>query len=698
MKIKEFILELLSVAKFDGVSFRSICKKLSLTSSPEKQALLDVLSEMEKDKVIIEYSSKFFLPQYSNLIEGKVKRHERGFAFLIRTDGEADLFIPPKYLNGAYQGDKVLVKKTAFKGGSSDEAEVVKILERGVNRLTGVFFAEKGYGFVRPDDSGFGSDIYVGKGRTMNAQTGQKVAVKILSYPLSGNPNGLITDILGSPFDVETQVKSVLIKADVPLEFSQKVLSEANGISEEISKEERNQRVDYTNLLTVTIDGDDAKDFDDAISIEKTKDGYLLYVHIADVSAFVKEGSKIDIEAYKRGTSIYIPGKVFPMLPEKLSNGVCSLKPNEERLALSVVMLFDDNGIMQQKSFYKSIIKSNYRLTYKKVQGIFDDDALLLKEYKEVVPMLKCGLELMQKMLALRDKKGSVDLGVEECKITFEEGELVVEKREGLLSERLIEQFMISANVAVAEFIYYAELPCIYRVHGKPDSEKVLSLKKFLSACALPVPQKLQFPMDYQKILNSLEDNPLKGVVSDVMLRSMQKAVYSPENEGHFGLNENCYCHFTSPIRRYPDLTVHRILKGIIEGRVGEVIDEYLPKIYEIADNCSTTEKKAELIERDVDDLYICEFMEQFIGDLFEGIISGVTSFGFFVRLENAVEGLVPLETLPKGNYEFYEESFTLKNNKHSFSLGQTVFVRLVGCDIQSGKITFDLIGKFKQK
>ena len=237
-------------------------------------------------------------------------------------------------------------------------------------------------------------------------------------------------------------------------------------------------------------------------------------------------------------------------------------------------MLFDDNGIMQQKSFYKSIIKSNYRLTYKKVQGIFDDDALLLKEYKEVVPMLKCGLELMQKMLALRDKKGSVDLGVEECKITFEEGELVVEKREGLLSERLIEQFMISANVAVAEFIYYAELPCIYRVHGKPDGEKILSLKKFLSACALPVPQKLQFPMDYQKILNSLEDNPLKGVVSDVMLRSMQKAVYSPENEGHFGLNENCYCHFTSPIRRYPELTVHRILKGIIDGRVGEVIDD----------------------------------------------------------------------------------------------------------------------------
>ena len=694
MKITEFIVSALERAGKDGVSFRNLAKKMEISSNAEKEVLLEVLSNLEKEKVITEYHSRYFLAQNSGLIEGKIKRHERGFAFLIRSDGDADLFIPPKYLNGAYQGDKVLVKPTAFKGGSSDEAEVVKILERGVNRLTGLFFAEKGYGFVRPDDAGFGSDVYIGKGRTLNAKTGQKVAVKILSYPANGSPNGIVTDILGSPYDLQTQVKSVLYSHDVPLEFPPAVLKEVEGISEEISKQERDGRHDFTNLLTVTIDGDDAKDFDDAISIEKTEKGYILYVHIADVSAFVKAGSKTDKEAYKRGTSIYIPAKVFPMLPEKLSNGVCSLNPNVERLTLTAKLAYNSEGVLIEKCFYKSIIKSNYRLTYKKVQAIFDGNSDLQKEYKEVLPLLFTSRELMHKMLDIRNKKGMVDLGVEECKIAFENGELIVEKREGLESERLIEQFMISANVAVAEYVYYMELPFIYRVHGKPDAEKVQSLKSFLRACALKVPQKLEFPMDFQKVLISLENNPLKGVVSDVMLRSMQKAVYSQENEGHFGLNEQCYCHFTSPIRRYPDLIVHRILKGIIEGRVGEVIEEYGVKVNEISLNTSESERKADLIEREVDDLYICKFMEQFVGDLFEGIISGVTNFGVFVRLENAVEGLIPLESLPKGRYEFIAESYTLKSNKLVFKLGESVAVKLVSTDFSSGRIYFDLIRK----
>ena len=694
MKIKEYILSLLNTCSKDGISFKSIAKKLEITSYSDKEDLLSVLKSMEKDKIITEYNGRYFLPEFSGLIEGKIKRHARGFAFLIRTDGEADLFIPPRFLNGAYQGDKVLVKPTFIRGGSSDEAEVVKILERGVNRLTGVFFAEKGYGFVRADDDGFGADVYIGKGRTLNAKTGQKVAVKIISYPNSGNPEGVITDILGNPFDIETQVKSVLISNDVPFEFPEGVLKEAQKIKEEISSEERIERRDLTSLLTFTIDGDDARDFDDAISISKTQEGYLLYVHIADVSAFVPAGGKIDKEAYKRGTSIYIPGKVFPMLPERLSNGVCSLNPNVERLAITAELTFDFSGKLMQKSFYKSIICSNFRLTYKKVQGIFDGDSDLAKEYSEVLPALNCARELMHKMLDRREKKGMVDLGVDECRIFFENGKLMVEKREGLESERLIEQFMISANVAVAEFIFYAELPLIYRVHGKPSAEKVASLKSFLGACGLKIPQKLEFPMDYQKILLSLKDNPLKGVVSDVMLRSMQKAVYSEVNEGHFGLNEECYCHFTSPIRRYPDLIVHRILKAVIEGRVGEVLELYEGTVSQIAQNTSDSERKADLIERDVDDLYICKFMEQFVGDYFEGIVSGVTSFGVFVRLENGVEGLIPLEDLPKGSYEFYEESFLLKSNKLSFRLGDSVIVKLLSTDLSSGRIYFGFVGK----
>ncbi len=694
MKITEFIISLLQTAGKDGISFRGLAKKLGIVSYSDKEDLLAVLKNMEKDNLITEYNTRYFLPENSALIEGVIRRHERGFAFLIRSDGEKDLFIPPKYVNGAYQGDKVLVKLTNFKGGSSDEAEVVKILERGVNRLTGVFFAEKGFGFVRPDDAGFGSDIYIGKGRTLNAKTGQKVAVKIVSYPANGSPNGVVTDILGNPFDINTQVKSVLINHDVPFDFPASVLAEVQQIKDEIPSEEWREREDFTDLLTFTIDGDDAKDFDDAISLQKTTGGYILYVHIADVSAFVKEGSKTDKEAYKRGTSIYIPGKVFPMLPERLSNGVCSLNPNVKRLTLTVKMTYDNNGVLQEKSFYKSIIRSDYRLTYKKVQAIFDGDAALLSEYSQVIPTLFYARELMHKMLDLRNKKGMVDLGVEECKITFENGQLIVEKREGLESERLIEQFMISANVAVAEFCYYSELPLVYRVHGKPDGEKVASLKNFLKACGLNVPNKLEFPTDFQKILNGLENNPLKGVVSDVMLRSMQKAVYSPENNGHFGLNEQCYCHFTSPIRRYPDLTVHRILKGVIEGRVGEIFPYYEEKVGEISLHTSETERKADLIERDVDDLYICKFMENFVGDFFEGIISGVTSFGVFVRLENAVEGLITLEDLPNGRYEFIEESFTLKSNKVAFHLGESVVVKLLSTDLSSGRIYFGLIKK----
>ena len=694
MKIVEFIVSLLQTCKHDGISLKNLLKKMQITSYSEKQEVLNLLSSLEKDKIIIEYNSRYYLTEYCNLIEGKIRRHERGFAFLIRTDGLPDLFIPPKYLGGAFQGDTVLVRPLVSKVGSSDEAEVVKILARGVNRLTGVFFAGKSYGFVQPDDAGFGADIHIGKGRSLNAKTGQKVAVKILSYPNGGSPEGIVTDILGNPFDINTQVKSVLINHEVPFEFPEKVIKQAEKICEEISEEERLSRTDFTDLLTVTIDGDDAKDFDDAISLEKVSDGYLLYVHIADVSAFVEEGSEIDKEAYKRGTSIYIPGKVFPMLPERLSNGVCSLNPNVERLTLTAKLKFDFKGDLIEKSFYKSIINSNYRLTYKKVQAFFDGDSEIIRQYKQAKSLLNGAKELMQIMLDKRNKKGMVDLGVEECAIYFDNGELIVEKRDGLQSERLIEQFMVATNVAVAEFIYYAELPMIYRTHGKPDGDKVNVLKNFLRACGLKVPNKLEFPMDFQKVLTSLEDNPLKSIVSDVMLRTMQKAVYSSENVGHFGLNESCYCHFTSPIRRYPDLIVHRILKAVIEGRVGEIIEKYEGKVVEISTSTSDSERKADLIERDVDDLYICKFMQNFIGDYFEVIVSGVTNFGVFVRLENAVEGLIKIEDLPKDQYQFFEESFTLKSNKHSFKLGDSLIVKLVSTDISIGRVYFTFVSK----
>lgn len=700
MEFKQYILEVLSEKGRDCVTFKTLVKNLKLNTEFDKRALSDVLKVMEKENLIVETGGRYYPFDGKNFVVGRIKRHERGFAFLIREDGKPDLFIPPKKLNGAFQGDKVLVRRN-FDGKrkfdeKSDEAEVVKVLERGKNEVIGRYFAEKGFGFLTPDDSGFGSDIYIGKGKSGGAKTGEKVACRIISYPEKEgmSPKGEIFKVLGSPFDVATQIESILIENKARENFSNEVFKETENITEEITEAEEKCRKDLRDLLTITIDGDDARDFDDAISIIKSANNYRLYVHIADVTHFVKKGGAIDNEAYLRGTSIYLPERVIPMLPEKLCNGVCSLNPDVDRLALTVEMTFDGGANLVDKSVYKSIIRSNRRMTYKKVQAIFEGDAALKKEYADILDLLFSARELKDKMLARRVEKGFVDLDVLETNVYFENGELMVDKREGLESERVIEQFMIAANVAVAEFVFYAEMPFIYRIHPEPDSEKVTALCEFLKAAGEKVKKRPKYPRDFEEILENVKDKPFFAVINEFVLRTMQKAIYSSENSGHFGLNESCYCHFTSPIRRYPDLTVHRILKGILEGNAEKIFEEYKNKISEIAINCSDTERNADLIERAADDVYICKFMEQFIGDYFESIISGVTSFGVFVRLENSAEGLVPLESLPKDRYEYFAESYTLKGNKHTFKLGETLLVQLVASSIETGNIDFKFIKK----
>jgi len=696
MNLKQFILEQFNNGDFNWITAKALAKRLNFQQKSDITLLSGVLNEMEKEGNLISLNGRFALPSRSGLILGKIKRHERGYAFLIPEDGSEDLFVPPKYMENAYQGDLVLAERLDYSRGDSDECRIVKIVERGVSRVTGVYFSERGFGFVCPDDSAFGADIYIKKGKSGGAKTGQKVVCEITGYPLERNPTGEISAILGNPMTLQTQVKSILISNDAPEVFPQEVINECYAIDEQIPKNEISSRQDFTSLLTVTIDGEDARDFDDAITVFKEQENYILYVHIADVSAYVKSGSAIDLEAYKRGTSIYMPEKVIPMLPEKLCNGVCSLRPNEKRLAVTVKMIFNGKGELTEKCFYKSIIESNHRMTYKEVQAIFEGDDKLINKYSDVYEMLINARELKDKMLLLRDEKGSVDLDVQESKVSVVEGKISVESRLGLQSERLIEQFMISANVAVAEFVFYSEMPGIYRVHLPPSAEKSENFLAFINAVGIKQGKnKLKYPKDYQKILNSLEGNSLSPVVNQVMLKSMQKAEYSAQNQGHFGLNEQCYCHFTSPIRRYPDLIVHRILKGILDGDGLNVAEKYSKNIGEIAQNCSLCERKADLIERAVDDVYVCKFMSQFLGDYFEAIISGVTSFGVFVRLENSVEGLVPLEYLPRGKYDFDAKLFTLKSTKHNFSLGQKVCVKLTKADIQTGKIDFAYVGKF---
>jgi len=698
MNFKDIVLEQFKTGKVAGISEKTLAKRLGLFTVSDKKALKNLLRSLEKDGVLICENGLFSLYDESKYIKGKIRTFERGFAFLIPADGSEDYFIPPHARNGAYQGDEVLAKKTFESDENSDEAEVIKILSRGTQTLSGVYYTHGGYAYVQPDDKNFGARIVVPKGKGLFARSGEQVVCKLISYPLDGNPSGEIVRICGDPQDVKAREESILLTNNVRTEFPGKVLYEAERIPLEVTASSTANRTDFRALTTVTIDGDTAKDFDDAISLERTENGgYRLYVHIADVSEYVQAGGAIDREAYERGTSIYLPDRVIPMLPERLCNGICSLNPEVDRLTLTVSIDYDKSGEITDKSFYKSVINSNRRLTYKKVQAALDGDEKAEAEYKDVMALITAAKELKDVLLKKRREKGSVDLEVEECAVMACGDEITVEKREGIESERIIEQFMIAANVAVAEFAYYAELPLIYRVHEKPSAEKTQAFLDFLSATGLEsVKTTPRYPKDFQTVLDGFIGKSIYPVVNNVMLRSMQKAVYKSENNGHFGLNERCYCHFTSPIRRYPDLIVHRVLKGVLDGQTGIVSDEYSPEMTEIAAKCTENERKADLVSRDVDAAYVCKYMRAFIGDFFEVIVSGVTSGGLYVRLENSVEGFVPVERLPRGKYEFFERGYALVSGKRKFTLGDVLLVKLVATDISSGKIYFEYIARDK--
>ncbi len=699
MTVKEYIINLFESGEIKHIGEKALSKRMRLNGESEKKQLRKILDELEKEDVLIYIDGSYSLTKTSGFLKGKIKTFEKGYAFFIPDDGSDDLFIPYKNRNGAYQGDSVYVRKTYETGGDSDCAEVVKITKRGVTSLSGIYYEKNGVAFVSPDDDSYGTDIMVARSKNNNLRSGEQVIVTITSYPLDKKPMGRISCVLGNPRDIYSRVNGVLMVNDVRTVFGAEVIRQIEKIPDVVLPKQAENRKDYRQLLTVTIDGDSAKDFDDAISVFKTQDGFELYVHIADVSEYVGENTVLDKEAYERGTSIYLPDRVIPMLPEKLSNGICSLNPNQDRLTLTVKCEYDGDGNIIQKSFYKSIIRSNCRMTYKKVQAFFDGKKEALSEYKEYAEMLNVAKSLQALLTKHREESGYVDIDVCESNIYFDaQNKLIVEKRESIESERLIEQFMIAANVAVAEFLYYADLPAVYRVHETPSAEKIENLCEFLKATQIGIGKgKFKYPKDFSNVLNQAQGKPIFSVVNDVVLRTMQKAVYSFENKGHFGLNEKCYCHFTSPIRRYPDLTVHRILKGVLDGCSGEVCSKYSPKVAQIAENCTLTERKADLVERTADDLYVCKFMSDFVGDFFEGLVSGVTAYGVYVRLENSAEGFIPLETLPSGNYAFDKTKFLLTGKKFTFKIGDCLLVKLVGVDYYRGKITFAFVSKQHQ-
>ena len=619
----------------------------------------------------------------NNLIQGVLQGNYRGYAFLLNEDG--DYFISRNDLKGAMHGDEVLCREVRSHGHSRG-AEVVKIISRGVSRIVGAFSSCKSGGFVIPDDKRYYEDVFVPFKYCKNAKTGDKVEVVITDYPKRGSPEGKIIEILGRQYDFDTEVLGIERAYNLASSFPKKVVAEAERVA--VHRAELSTREDFTNDLVITIDGEDARDFDDAVGVTFDGKHYVLSVHIADVAHYVTAGGVIDREAYKRGTNVYFPEKVIPMLPKRLCDDVCSLRQGEERLTLSCIMKVDKKGNVVSSTITEGVIKSFARTTYTEVQKILDGDKKIKQKYAELVPMITLMDDLAKILIEKRKERGSVDLEVKETEIRVVDGKIQIKVRKRAMANRIIEEFMILANETVAQTMFSRELPCVYRVHESPSEEKLTSFYDFLRGLSIAPPKN----NDFASLLESVKDKPTYPLVNRVMLRSMQKAKYSPVDIGHFGLASEHYCHFTSPIRRYPDLVVHRIIKRMLESGESNLNAEFTPFIGDASKQSSDTERNAETAERAMDDFYKMMYMSERIGEEYEGIISGVTNFGIFVELDNSIEGLVRIETLRGGWYDYDEKRFILKNKKYEYKLGQNVKIKVAGIDMGAKRTEFALV------
>ncbi len=625
------------------------------------------------------------------VIEGKIQGNRRGYAFLMPLDDSGiDYFIPHCDLRGAMHGDTVLAE-TTFGVGERTTARVLKVINRGVKEVVGTYSQSRNGGFVTPDDDKFFTDIYIPQGSGLRAKNRDKVVCKILAYPKGKCPEAQIVKILGKQFEKTAELKSIIYSYKLPERFSENVIRDTNNLIGEISNEEIKNRKDFRDDLIFTIDGETAKDFDDAVSIRKEKDFFYLGVHIADVSHYVKEGGFIDAEAFNRGTSVYFPESVIPMLPERLCNDLCSLRPNEDRLTLSCVMKINLKGEVVDSEIVSSVINSKYRLTYNFVQEVLDGKIKCVD--KKLLSSLKLMDELTDILIKKREERGSIDLDIKESSIAVTNGEIKIELAKRLKSHRIIEEFMILTNVTIAEYFYYLEIPFVYRTHGKPTEERLDDFYAFLEGLGVRYKRRKDevFSKDFQAILNNVNEN-IAPLVNRVMLRSMQKAKYTPTCEGHFGLSEKFYCHFTSPIRRYPDLAIHRIIKYFLKNGIKGLEEKFSDYSYESSVKSSEREKIAKDAELAVDDYYKLLYISDYEGEEFDGVISGVTSFGIFIELENCIEGLVKVETLPGKNYQYDKNKFSLSNGNITYKLGQKVKIMVSGVDLTDKRAEFILL------
>lgn len=709
MEKEAFMEKLLSFMKeeaYKPLTVQELEEMLNITEAEEFKELVKALVALEEKGLIVRTrSDRYGIPEKMNLIKGKISAHAKGFAFLLPEDTSlSDVFIPPNELNTAMNGDIVMVRLNSQSSGSRQEGTVIRILERAIQRVVGTYTETRNFGFVIPDDKKITSDIFIPKNGKNGAAEGHKVVVKLTSYPEGRmNAEGEIETILGHKNDPGIDILSVIHKHGLPGDFPADAMEQASSTPDTIDEKDLKDRRDLRDQVIVTIDGADAKDLDDAVTVTKLDDGsYKLGVHIADVSHYVTENSPIDKEALERGTSVYLVDRVIPMIPHRLSNGICSLNPKVDRLTLSCEMTINSQGQVTEHEIFQSVIKTTERMTYSDVNQILvDDDEELKQKYEPLVPMFKDMERLAQILRDKRMNRGAVDFDFKEAKVLVDEEGAVkdVVIRERSVAEKLIEEFMLVANETVAEHFHWMNVPFIYRIHEEPNAEKLQKFLEFVTTFGYVVKGTAGdiHPRALQSILDAVRDRPEETVISTVMLRSMKQAKYDPQSLGHFGLSTEFYTHFTSPIRRYPDLIVHRLIRTyLINGKVDEATQEkWAERLPDIAEHTSTMERRAVDAERETDDLKKAEYMLDKIGEEFDGMISSVTNFGMFVELPNTIEGLVHVSFMTDDYYRFDEQHFAMIGERtgNVFRIGDEITVKVVDVNKDERNIDFEIVG-----
>lgn len=664
---------------------------------PQLEAILTELQD--EGKIVLSKRGKYSKAEAVHTV-GTFMAHPKGFGF-VRVEGETeDIFIPESKTNGAMHQDVVEISVLPAASGRRREGEILHIVERGMKQVVCTYESSINFGFAVPDNSRFGRDIFIPLDQSKGAMAGHKVVVEITNYGKNGrNPEGKVVEILGHINDPGVDILSIVRAYGLSEGFSEKIMNQVERVSKEVSEADMAGRLDLRDWQMVTIDGEDAKDLDDAVSLTMEGENYILGVHIADVSNYVQEHSALDVEALERGTSVYVVDRVIPMLPHALSNGICSLNQGENRLALSCIMTINQKGEVIDHQIAETVIRVDRRMSYTQVKKILvDRDEKLIAEYDELVPMFQRMEVLAGLLRSRRMKRGAIDFDFPETKVILDDDGTPVDIRpyERNVATKIIEDFMLIANETVAQDYFWQEVPFVYRTHDNPDSEKIRKLSTFIHnfGYSIHIGTDEVHPKELQKLLEKIEGTPQEALISRLTLRSMKQARYTTECSGHFGLASKYYCHFTSPIRRYPDLQIHRIIKENLRGRLNAGRQEHYEKILkEVAKQSSERERRAEEAERETIKQKKAEYMEAHLGETYEGVISGVAEYGFFVELPNTVEGLVRVTELKDDFYQFYEDSYELvgEATNRRYKLGQTVSVCVAAADRMTRTVDFVL-------